>query len=228
MSDIVELHGPTQEPASGGPAKQLIVFCHGLGSDGNDLIGLAPYFARVLPDAKFISPNAPEKFDMAPTGYQWFSLMDPNADRLPGVKAAAPILDNFINQQMTVHGLTEAETALVGFSQGAMMSLHVGLRREKRLAGIAGYSGRLIAPELLSTEMRSKPNVMLVHGEADSVVPPSSLKDSVSALAGVGIDATWETRPDLGHGLDDRGIMMGMEFLAKCFGINSNEYNIRK
>ena len=219
MSDIVELYGPTQEPASGGPAKQLIIFCHGLGSDGNDLIGLAPYFARVLPDAKFISPNAPEQFDMAPSGYQWFSLSDPDADRRLGVESAAPILDNFIDQQMINHGLSEAETALVGFSQGTMMSLHVGLRREKRLAGIAGYSGRLIAPELLSAEIRSKPNVMLVHGEADSMVPPSALKDAVSALAGVGIDATWETRPDLGHGLDDRGIMMGMEFLADCFSV---------
>ena len=219
MSEIIELHGPTQEPASGGPAKQLIIFCHGLGSDGNDLIGLAPYFARVLPDAKFISPNAPESFDGAPTGYQWFSLSDPSADRLVGLESAAPILDNFIDQQMADHDLTEAETALVGFSQGTMMSLHVGLRREKQLAGIAGYSGRLIAPELLRSEIQSRPNIMLVHGEADKMVPPSALKDAVSALAGVGIDATWETRPELGHGLDDRGIMMGMEFLANCFSV---------
>ena len=219
MSNIFELHGPTQEPASGGKAKQLVIFCHGLGSDGNDLIGLAPYFARVLPDAKFVSPNAPEQFDMAPPGYQWFSLSDPDADRLDGVKLAAPILDNFIDQQMADHGLTESETALVGFSQGTMISLHVGLRREKRLAGIAGYSGSLIAPELLSSEIRSKPRIMLVHGEEDKMVPLSSLKDAVSALAGVGIDAVWESCPDLGHGLDDRGIMMGMEFLADCFNV---------
>ena len=219
MSDIIELDGPTQEPSSGGSAKQLVIFCHGVGSDGNDLIGLAPYFARVLPEAKFISPNAPEKFDMAATGYQWFSISDPDAERLSGVQLAAPILEHFINQQMTAHGLTEAETALVGFSQGTMMALHVGLRREKQLAGIAGYSGSLVSPELLMSEMKSKPPVMLVHGETDNVLPPSSLKDAVSALAGAGIDAKWEMRPDLGHGLDDRGIIMGMEFLADCFGV---------
>ena len=217
MSAIVELHGPTQEPASGGPAKQLVIFCHGVGADGNDLIGLAPYFARVLPDAKFVSPNAPEQFDMAPSGYQWFSIANPNADRLLGVQAATPILNNYIDQQMAAHGLSEAETALVGFSQGTMMSLHVGLRREKKLAGIVGYSGRLIGPDLLQTEMKTRPPVMLVHGEIDEVVPSSSLKDAVSALAGMGIDAKWEMRPDLGHGLDDRGIMMGMDFLATCF-----------
>ena len=217
MSAIVELHGPTQEPASGGPAKQLVIFCHGVGADGNDLIGLAPYFARVLPDAKFVSPNAPEQFDMAPSGYQWFSITNPNADRLLGVQAATPILNNYIDQQMGAHGLSEAETALVGFSQGTMMSLHVGLRREKKLAGIVGYSGRLIGPDLLQTEMKTRPPVMLVHGEIDEVVPSSSLKDAVSALAGMGIDAKWEMRPDLGHGLDDRGIMMGMDFLATCF-----------
>jgi len=219
MSDIIELHGPTQEPASGGSAKQLVIFCHGVGADGNDLIGLAPYFARVLPDAKFVSPNAPEQFDMADFGYQWFSLSDPNADRFPGVQAAAPTLDHYISQQIEAHGLSEAETALVGFSQGAMMSLHVGLRREKQLAGIAGYSGRLVGADLLASEIKSKPPVMLVHGEADDVVPSSSLMDAVSGLAGVGIDARFELRPDLGHGLDDRGIMMGMEFLAECFGV---------
>ncbi len=219
MSDIIELYGPTQEPASGGPAKQLVIFCHGVGADGNDLIGLAPYFARVLPDAKFTSPNAPEQFDMAPFGYQWFSLADANADRLPGVQAAAPTLDNYINQQMEAHGLSEAETALVGFSQGTMMSLHVGLRREKPLAGIAGYSGRLVGADILAGEIKSRPPVLLVHGDADEVVPSSSLKDAVSGLAGVGIDARFEMRPDLGHGLDDRGIMLGMEFLAECFGV---------
>ena len=219
MSDIIELHGPTQEPASGGPAKQLVIFCHGVGADGNDLIGLAPYFARVLPDAKFVSPNAPEQFDMAPFGYQWFSLSDPNTDRLPGVQAAAPILDHYIDQQMAAHGLSESDTALVGFSQGTMMSLHVGLRRDRQLAGIAGYSGRLVGADLLAGEIKSKPPVMLVHGEEDDIVPSSSLKDAVSALAGVGIDATWEMRPELGHGLDDRGIMMGMDFLAGCFGV---------
>lgn len=219
MNDIPELYGPTQEPASGGPAKQLVIFCHGYGADGDDLIGLAPYFARVLPDAKFMAPNGPEPCDGAPYGYQWFPLTDPAADRLPGVLAAAPILDAFIDQQLAAHGLTESELALVGFSQGTMLSLHVGLRRETQLAGIAGYSGRLVGADILPAEIKTRPPVMLVHGDADTVVPPPSLKDAVSTLAGVGIDATFEMRPDLGHGIDDRGVIMGMDFLTTCFGV---------
>jgi len=219
MNDIVELHGPTQEPASGGPAKQLVILCHGVGADGNDLIGLAPYFARVLPDAKFMAPNAPYQFDMAPFGYQWFSIMDPDADRLPGVLSAAPILEAFIDAQLAAHGLNESELALVGFSQGTMMSLHVGLRREKQLAGIAGYSGRLIASHLLADEIKSKPPILLMHGDADDVVPFESLAEAVTALEGAGLTVQHESRPGLGHGLDDRCIMLGMAFLAECFGV---------
>ncbi|MDD9878064.1 MAG: prolyl oligopeptidase family serine peptidase [Magnetovibrio sp.] len=220
MNDIPELFGPTQEPASGGPAKQLVIFCHGVGADGNDLIGLAPYFARVLPDAKFVSPNAPEPFDMAPFGHQWFSIGDfSDANRLKGTQAAAPTLDAFIDKQLAEHGLTEAELALVGFSQGTMMSLYVGLRRERQLAGIVGYSGMLIGQHLLADEMRSRPPVLLVHGEADEIVPPESLPQAVTGLQAVGVNVRHESRPGLGHGLDDRGIMLGMDFLAEVFGV---------
>ncbi|MBT3658452.1 MAG: prolyl oligopeptidase family serine peptidase [Rhodospirillaceae bacterium] len=220
MNPIPELHGPSQEPASGGPAKQLVIFCHGVGADGNDLIGLSPYFAKVLPDAKFLSPNAPQAFDMAPVGFQWFSIQEMNNEnRLTGTQAAAPILNAYIDQQLAAHGLTESELALVGFSQGTMMSLHVGLRRENQLAGIIGYSGMLIGQHLLADEIKSKPPILMMHGDADDILPSTSLPEAVNALQAAGLNVRHEMRPGLGHGLDDRCIMLGMEFLAEAFGV---------
>lgn len=220
MSDLPELQGPSFAPASGGAPKQLVIFCHGVGSDGQDLIGLAPYFAKVLPDAQFISPNAPSAFDMAPMGYQWFSLANPTpASRLEGTLAAAPILDAFIDQQMEKHGLAAKDVALVGFSQGAMMSLHVGVRRVQQLAGLIAYSGALIGPELLADEVKSQPPVLMMHGSIDDIVPPEALYEAVAALQGVGIKIKGEMLPNLGHGLNDQSIMAGMSFLADCFKV---------
>tara|TARA_E500000331_G_scaffold346139_1_gene384600 strand:- start:1009 stop:1821 length:813 start_codon:yes stop_codon:yes gene_type:complete len=218
--EIPELFGPALDPASGNPAKQLVILCHGVGSDGNDMIGLAPYFAKVLPDAKFIAPNAPHKFDGAPFGYQWFSLGDMSmANRLSGTQAVSPILNDFIDEQLAAHGLEESQLALVGFSQGAMVGLHVGLRRTRELAGIIGYSGILIGPELLAEEMRSSPSVLVMHGDADDIVPPENLGLTVAALKSAGVPVQHQMQKALGHGLDDQCIMQGMEFLARCFGV---------
>ena len=146
-----KLSGPSRPPASGGKPSRLVILLHGLGADGNDLIGLAPYWAPMLPEAEFLSPNAPFPCDMAPYGYQWFSSQDRNpAAVLAGVRAAAPILDAFIDEALAARGLGDGDLALVGFSQGTMMSLFVGLRRAQPAAGIVGFSGRLLAPELLS------------------------------------------------------------------------------
>ena len=166
------LSGPSRPPASGGKPRRLVILLHGLGADGNDLIGLAPYWARLLPTAEFVSPNAPFPCDIAPYGYQWFSSQDrtPGA-ALAGVRAAAPILDAFIDESLKERGLGEDDLALVGFSQGTMMSLYVGLRRSRPVAGIVGFSGRLLAPELLADERRSRPRVLLVHGTNDPLVP---------------------------------------------------------
>src|ERR1700760_4311120 len=145
---MLTLSGPSRPPASGGPAKQLVILLHGLGADGNDLIGLAPYWAPLLPDAEFVSPNAPFPCDMAPYGYQWFSAQDRSpAAVLAGVRAAAPMLDTFIDESLAERGLGDADRALVGFSKGTMMSLFAGLRRAQPTAGILGFSGRLLAPE---------------------------------------------------------------------------------
>src|SRR5947208_8561128 len=125
---LMSLSGPTRPPVAGGKPRQLVILLHGLGADGNDLIGLAPVLARLLPDAEFVSPNAPFPCDMAPYGYQWFSLQDRSPEAiLGGVRASAPILDAFIDDLLAARGLEEKDLALVGFSQGTMMSLYVGL-----------------------------------------------------------------------------------------------------
>ena len=143
------LTGPTVAPASGGPAQQLVVFLHGLGADGDDLIELAPYFATALPDAAFIAPHAPEPCDMAPFGRQWFSLRDQSPEAmLAGVRHAAPILDDFLNVQLAEHCLGPDKLLLVGFSQGTMMALHLALRRKVAPAAVVGFSGLLVAPGL--------------------------------------------------------------------------------
>ena len=169
---LMSLSGPSRPPLAGGRPRKLVILLHGLGADGNDLIGLQQYWGRLLPDAEFISPNAPFPCDMAPYGYQWFSVQDRTPTSvLAGVRAAAPSLDAFIDEELQKRDLTDSDAALVGFSQGTMMSLFVGLRRATPLAGILGYSGRLIAPELLASELRSRPPVLLVHGTEDPLVP---------------------------------------------------------
>src|SRR6202043_1925143 len=141
---MMSLSGPTRPPVAGGKPRRLVILLHGLGADGNDLIGLQQVWGRLLPEAEFISPNAPFPCDMAPYGYQWFSAQDQSpAARLAGVRAAAPILDGFIDQSLAERGLADSRAALVGFSQGTMMALFVGLRRAQPAAGILGFSGRL-------------------------------------------------------------------------------------
>jgi phospholipase/carboxylesterase len=208
------LSGPSRPPASGGKPRRLVILLHGLGADGNDLIGLAPYWARLLPDAEYLSPNAPFPCDMAPYGYQWFSSQDRSPEAvLGGVRAAAPILDAFIDEALEERGLDSRELALVGFSQGTMMSLFVCLRRAEPVAGIVGFSGRLLAPELLGTELRSRPPVLLVHGTDDPLVPYSSLAAAETVLKEAGVPVQTATSVGIGHSIDDQGLRRGGLFL---------------
>ena len=210
------LEGPVLGPAAHAAPEQIVVFLHGVGADGNDLIGLAPTFQNILPGALFLSPQAPFPFDLGPTGRQWFSIQDLEI-RLDGVAKAAPILDAFIDDTLEKYGLGADRLALVGFSQGTMMSLHVGLRRAAAIAGILGYSGMLVGPERLAAEIGSRPPVMLVHGDADPVVPFSSLARAVGELKANGVGVGSHVCPGLGHGIDAEGLRLGLEFLGRVF-----------
>ena len=208
------LSGPSCPPASGGKPRRLVILLHGLGADGSDLIGLAPYWARLLPRAEFLSPNAPFPCDMAPYGYQWFSSQDRSPEAvLGGVRAAAPILDAFIDEALEERGLGSSDLALVGFSQGTMMSLFVGLRRAEPVAGIVGFSGRLLAPELLASEVRSRPPILLIHGTEDPVVPHSSLAAAENELKAAGVPVETVSSVGIGHSIDDQGLRRGGQFL---------------
>jgi phospholipase/carboxylesterase len=209
----MQLSGPSIEPTTGA-ADSLVIFLHGVGSDGNDLIGLAPYFAQALPNTAFVSPNAPYRYEAAPFGYQWFSILTQDPElRLAQLRATTPILDGYIDEQLRARKLSDSRLALVGFSQGTMMSLFIGPRRANPCAGIVGYSGRLEAAQLLKEEIKSRPPILLVHGEADELLPSRLTGEAAQTLKQNGIAVEAHTRPGLGHGIDEEGIRLGMAFL---------------
>jgi phospholipase/carboxylesterase len=212
------IDGPRQPPAHGGAPEQLVILLHGYGSDGDDLIGLAPYFARALPGAYFVAPHAPERCEMSPMGYQWFpiSQFDPSS-RLAGAQGVAPVLDQFIDAELARHGLDEGKLVLVGFSQGTMMALHVGLRRSGAAAGILGYSGLLAGPERLADEAISKPPILLIHGDADEMLPVQNLHDAVQALGAADFSVEWHVSQGAGHTIAQDGLDLGMAFLQRVF-----------
>ncbi len=218
------LSGPRLPPRSG-QAKQLVVFLHGYGSDGQDLIDLGQYWQDLLPDAAFVSPDAPEPCGMSPYGRQWFALTmrDPD-ERWRGVNQAQPTLDAFLDAELTSLGLTDASLALVGFSQGTMMALHVGLRRALAPAAILGFSGTLVGPEHLSQATARSvdgkpPHVFLLHGDRDEVIPVQALSQAASSLESVGIACGTHISHGMGHGIDQEGLRLGGLFLAKSFGV---------
>ena len=219
---LMALSGPSRPPLAGGKPRRLVILLHGLGADGNDLIGLQQYWARLVPDAEFVSPNAPFPCDMAGYGYQWFSVQDRTpAAMLAGVRAAAPILDAYIDEELQKRGLAENDAAIVGFSQGTMMSLFVGLRRERPLAGVLGYSGRLIGPELLTGELRSRPPVLLVHGTEDPLVPFDSMAGAEMALKAAGVPVETLACPGIEHSIDPEGLQRGGLFLRQVLSASA-------
>ena len=222
MDAPLALDGPRLAPAAGGPADALVVLLHGVGADGADLIGLAPLFARALPGAAFVAPDVPHPFDLAPFGRQWFGLADlAPAALLAGARAAAPHLEAFLEDELARARLGPDRLALVGFSQGAMMALHVGLRRARPVAAILAYSGALVGLVALAAEIRSRPPVMLVHGDADPVVPFAALAAARAGLEAVGVAVEAHARPGLGHGIDEAGVELGAGFLARHLGSES-------
>jgi phospholipase/carboxylesterase len=219
------LDGP-RLPARSGQAKQLVVILHGFGADGQDLISLGQQWSQILPDAAFVAPNAHEPCEHMPSGRQWFRLTDRNPhERWSGACAAAPILDGFIDEELARHSLPGSQVALVGFSQGAMMALHVGLRRAVAPAGILSYSGILVGPEKLADDLKARtpgqpvPPMFLLHGTADEVIPAEALFGSAQAICAAGASCQWRLSPGLGHNIDGPGLLQGALFLSSCFGL---------
>ncbi len=206
------IDGPRMPPAAGGKPNALVILCHGYGSNGDDLIGLAPYWAKALPNAQFLSPHAPEPLPGMPGAYQWWDLMR-GGDRAAGAVRAAELLNRFIDQELARYQLDDSRCALVGFSQGTMMSLHVGLRRPKSLAAIVGFSGTLVAPEALKDEMRSKPPVMLIHGDQDDRIPVTASLAAADAICAAGHAAQWHISYGIGHSIAQDGLDLGGAFL---------------
>jgi phospholipase/carboxylesterase len=214
---MADLDGPRWGPASKAAPAQLVVLCHGLGADGHDLIDLAPTWGHALPDAAFVSVDAPFAHDSG-FGRQWWSV----ADRSPqvveaGVRHAAGFLERFIDAELQRLGLPADRYALMGFSQGAMTVLFTGLRRASAPRAILAFSGALIAPESLATELANHAPVLLVHGEADDVVPAQRSRDAEAALRAVNVPVEAAYVPRLGHGIDDTGLAMGALTLQRAF-----------
>lgn len=215
---MAELTSLRWGPASKGAVQQLVVLCHGVGADAHDLIDLAPTWSHALPEALFVAPDAPEPYDQGPTGRQWYSLQDRTPAVLDaGARRAAPLLLAYIDAELTRAGLPPDAVAMMGFSQGAMMVLHAGLRRRTPPRGILAYSGALLDTSALAAECTGHPPVLLVHGEQDEVVPFSRAETAESALTRIGIPLQTLWCPKLGHGIDDAGLSAGALFLQRLF-----------
>ncbi len=220
---VTSIDGPRVQAKSGAP-KQLVVFLHGYGADGGDLIEIGRQWRAFLPDADFVAPHAPERCAMSPGGRQWFPLTmrDPD-ERWRGVIAARPTLDAFIDAELERRGLDERSLALVGFSQGTMMALHAGLRRKIAPKAIVGYSGVLVTgraePGEEPLKHRAPPAVLLAHGEEDPLIPVEALFLSINLLGEMKIPAQWHLSAGLDHGIDNTGLMHGGLFLAQSFGV---------
>jgi phospholipase/carboxylesterase len=194
--------------------KSLVILLHGYGSNGDDLISLAPHWRGVLPATVFVAPNAPEPCPGAPGGFQWWALTSADRGaRASGVARAAPVLDAFIDAELARYGLTEAQLALVGFSQGTMMALHVGPRRPRTLAGIVGYSGMLAEAGVAGPAI-TRPPILLIHGDADPMIPLAAFYQAEAALVRDGFAVESHVSPGLGHSIDLAGLQLGGQFLA--------------
>ena len=221
---MAELDGPrlgAKNAKAGGTVKQLVVLLHGYGADGKDLISLGQQWQALLPDAAFVAPHAPEPCGQAPMGKQWFALTmrDPD-ERWTGVNKAQPGLDAFLDAELASYGLGDDKLALVGFSQGTMMALHVGLRRHRSPAAIVGFSGTLVGPEHLVAPQKPPP-ILLTHGSNDEVIPAEAMFIAAEDLAAVGIPAQWHISAGVGHGIDGAALTHAGLFLAKAFGVRT-------
>jgi phospholipase/carboxylesterase len=209
---MIMLDGPRLAPTGAKP-NALVVLLHGYGSNGDDLISLAPYWSKTLPGAVFSAPNAPEPVPGAPGGFQWFDLAmrDPRFLEV-GARQAAASIERFLDRELERFSLDDSRLALVGFSQGTMMALHVGVRRPRPPAAILGFSGAL-ATGKLKEEARSKPPILLIHGDRDERIPVEAMFQAASALAEADLSAQWHISSGVPHAIGPDGLELGGRFL---------------
>lgn len=211
-----------RRPPKSGKTTSAVVFLHGYGADGADLLGLADPLAPHLPDTAFHAPDAPERCSGNPFGFQWFPIpwLDGSSEEAArqGLVSAAEDLNAYLDEVLRVEGLTPDRLALVGFSQGTMISLHVAPRRAVALAGVVAFSGRLLAPERLAAEARVKPPVLLLHGDADPVVPFEDMARAGDALAAAGFETYAHVMRGTGHGIAPDGLSVALQFLRQRLG----------
>ena len=202
-----------------GKARSLVVFLHGYGADGADLLGLADVLAQHLPETAFVAPDAPERCAGGGFGYQWFPIpwLDGSSQEAADAGMALSVndLNGFLDVRLAEEGLTADRLALIGFSQGAMMSLHVAPRREVAMAGVVAISGRLLRPERLAEEARVKPPVLLVHGDQDQVVPFDDMARAGDALVAAGFQTFGHVMQGTGHGIAPDGLGVTLQFLSE-------------
>lgn len=211
--------------AASGEADSMVIFLHGYGADGNDLLGLAEPLKPHLPNTVFLAPNAPERCGLNPMGYQWFPIpwIDGSSEEAAaaGMARAVDDLNAFLDRVMVEEDMIAEQVALVGFSQGTMMSLHVAPRRDEAFAAVVGFSGRLMAPETLADEVVVRPPILLIHGDQDDVVPPSSLPEAAEALQNAGWTEVYaHVMKGTAHGIAPDGLSVALAFLRQRFGLD--------
>ncbi|QFT59724.1 Carboxylesterase 2 [Sulfitobacter sp. THAF37] len=217
------LNAERRAPASG-DTRSVVVFLHGYGANGADLLGLADPLSEHLPDTLFVAPDAPETVPGMPTGYQWFPIpwLDGSSEEESerGMRQAVADLNAFLDALMVDEDVLPEQVVLFGFSQGTMMALHVAPRREDEVAGVVAFSGRLLSPDLLKDEAVVRPPVLLVHGDADDVVPPQSLPQAAEALQEAGWqDVYAHVMKGTGHGIAPDGLSVALAFMRDKLGL---------
>tara|TARA_Y100000590_G_C15434026_1_gene906310 strand:+ start:224 stop:880 length:657 start_codon:yes stop_codon:yes gene_type:complete len=203
-------------PASGNHPRQIIVLCHGYGGDGKDISTLAINWQRFLPNSIFLCPNAPEVCKINPHGFQWFDLSSENEEIILNKSIAAEEkLNIYLDQAIEHYKLEVNNLALVGFSQGCMMSIQVGLKKKEKINCIIGYSGKVINQSHLSHNINSKPKILLMHGENDTIVSPTHLLESKEYLKKHGLKIKTKMFKNCEHRIPVEGSSLGLAFLKK-------------
>jgi phospholipase/carboxylesterase len=214
----MRLKGPELAAKNGERPKQLIMLLHGMGKTGEELSSIAQRTRSIFPDAYFICPNAPYPHDESSHGYQWFSTKDLSEPALlKGLNNSMRLLNELVNYQLNRFQLKENNLAVVGVSQGSMVALHTFLRRPSPVASLIGFSGTIVSPYLLNKELKSKPNVLLVHGKEDPIIPFKYLRLTYKSLLDLGINVKTKVYPSLGHTVNLRGVVEAIRFISSSF-----------